>query len=93
MTINPKYLIYHDLIGLNVHIRPKSKPNDSYFSDGGVVIDETKNMLTICDGVIERQVPKETVILSIRLPDGYSQTIKGRALVRRPIERVKLRGR
>lgn len=84
-------MLRHELIGLNAEVIASS--HVGYEGIQGKIVDETKNMLTICDGILERKVPKETVILSIRLPDGYTQTIKGRALVRRPIERVKLRGR
>jgi len=45
MKIDPKYLIYHDLIGLNVLGIPKSKFKIARFSDFGKIIDESKNML------------------------------------------------
>ena len=89
--VRRKNLLRHELIGLNAEVIASS--HVGYERIHGKIVDETKNMLTICDGVLEKQVPKEAVILSIRLPDGYSRTIKGRALVRRPIERVKRRGR
>ena len=45
MTVDPKYLIYHDLIGFPALARKKSKSNSDKFSDIGLVIDETRNML------------------------------------------------
>ena len=46
MNINPKYLIYHDLIGLYAYAKLISKPKKKKnFSDIGMVIDESKNML------------------------------------------------
>jgi ribonuclease P protein subunit POP4 len=86
-----KNLLRHELIGLNAEVIASS--HMGYEGIHGKIIDETKNMLKIYDGIVEKQVPKESVILSILLPDGTSKTIKGRDLVRRPIERVKRRGR
>ncbi len=89
--VRRKNLLRHELIGLNAEVIASS--HVGYEGIQGKIVDETKNMLKICDGILEKQVPKEVVILSIRLSDGYSQTINGKALVRRPIERVKRRGR
>ncbi len=44
MRINPRYLIYHDLIGLKVLVKEKNRKAMSY-SNVGIVIDDTKNML------------------------------------------------
>jgi ribonuclease P protein subunit POP4 len=86
-----KNLLRHELIGLKAEVIASS--HIGYEGICGKIIDETKNMLKIHNGIVEKQVPKEAVTLSIILPDGYSKTIKGRDLVRRPIERVKRRGR
>lgn len=62
MTINPKYLIYHDLIGLNVYIKLKSKPYEEDFSDVGIIIDETRNMLiTQKNNVIKKYIKKDHI--------------------------------
>jgi RNase P/RNase MRP subunit p29 len=45
MKLNPKYLIYHDLIGLKVLALRNDKLKSKNFKDIGHVIDETKNML------------------------------------------------
>lgn len=90
-SFRAKNLLRHELIGLKVEVI--SSPHIGYEGMRGKIIDETKNMLKIHNGIVEKQVPKEAVTLSILLPDGYSKTIRGRDLIRRPIERVKSRGR
>ena len=43
--IDPKYLVYHDLIGFQVLVKhKKSKAN---FVDSGIIIDDTKNLLIV----------------------------------------------
>ena len=86
-----KNLLRHELIGLKAEVIASS--HIGYEGICGKIIDETKNMLKINNGIVEKQVPKEAVTLSILMPDGYSKTIRGKDLVRRPIERVKRRGR
>jgi len=90
-SFRAKNLLRHELIGLTAEVISSS--HIGYEGICGKIIDETKNMLKICNGLVEKQVPKEAVTLSILLPEGYSKTIRGRDLIRRPIERVKLRGR
>ncbi|MFX1315327.1 MAG: ribonuclease P protein subunit [Promethearchaeota archaeon] len=88
MTINPKYLIYHDLIGLCVDLKPKSKPNDSDFSDGGVVIDDTKNMLiTQKNNVIKKYIKKDH-IFRFKL-EGSILEVNGSKIVGIPINRLR----
>ena len=43
--IDPKYLPYHDLIGFKVLV--KHKNSKARFSDSGVIIDDTKNLLIV----------------------------------------------
>ena len=45
--INPKYLIYHDLIGFHTYAKLKSKTENSHFIYIGIVVDESNNMLII----------------------------------------------
>jgi RNase P/RNase MRP subunit p29 len=61
MEINPKYLIYHDLIGLETFAKAKSKKKKvSSFSYIGNVIDDTENMLiTKNDTTIKKYIKKE----------------------------------
>jgi RNase P/RNase MRP subunit p29 len=43
--ISPKYVIYHDLIGLKAYAKPKFKKTDKGFLDIGSIIDDTQNLL------------------------------------------------
>ena len=43
--IDPKYLPYHDLIGFKVLV--KHKNSNTRFTDSGVIIDDTKNLLIV----------------------------------------------
>jgi RNase P/RNase MRP subunit p29 len=60
--INPKYLIYHDLIGIQVYAKLKSKINNDKFLDIGHVIDETRDMLiTEKEKTVKKYVKKNYV--------------------------------
>ena len=60
MTVNPNYLIYHDLIGLKASARPKSKSDKVAFLDIGTIIDESKHMLiSKKNGMIKKYVKKD----------------------------------
>jgi RNase P/RNase MRP subunit p29 len=43
--IDPKYLAYHDLIGFKVLV--KHRKSKARFTDSGVIIDDTKNLLIV----------------------------------------------
>ncbi|MHA2130662.1 MAG: ribonuclease P protein subunit, partial [Promethearchaeota archaeon] len=60
MTLDPKYLIYHDLIGIQAFVGLNSKKSSQKFSDIGKVIDETRNMLiTEKNGAIKKYIKKD----------------------------------
>lgn len=60
--INPKYLIYHDLIGFHIHAKLKSELGSSSFSYIGVVIDETYNMLiTEKENKVKKYIKKDHI--------------------------------
>jgi RNase P/RNase MRP subunit p29 len=60
--INPKYLIYHDLIGIQAYAKLKSKRNIGKFSHIGVVIDDTRNMLiTEKEKIVKKYIKKDHV--------------------------------
>ncbi|MFX1236546.1 MAG: ribonuclease P protein subunit [Promethearchaeota archaeon] len=62
MSASPKYLIYHDLIGFNIRVRSKSITSNKEFSDVGMVVDETKNLLIIeKKGMIKKYIKKDNV--------------------------------
>ena len=60
--INPKYLIYHDLIGIQTYAKLKSKRIIGKFSYIGVVIDETRNILiTENERKVKKYIKKDYV--------------------------------
>ena len=92
MKINPKYLVYHDLIGFNVYSRNKSKSNDSQFLNIGTVIDESKNMLiTEKNNQIKRFIKKDHIFRIIIQNDEekYILEVNGEKIVGRPENRLR----
>ena len=95
MTVNPKYLIYHDLIGLKASARPKVKPNSEIFVEIGTIIDESKNMLiTKKDSTLKKYVKKDYVF-RLKLPKNTenekdrSLEVNGEKIVGRPENRLR----
>ncbi|MFW9939894.1 MAG: ribonuclease P protein subunit [Candidatus Thorarchaeota archaeon] len=93
--INPKYLIYHDLIGIKVYAKLKSKKNNTEFSDIGIVIDETRNMLiTEKENRIKKYIKKDYV-LRFELPNYTNDgedcivEVQGSEIVGLPVNRLR----
>ena len=94
MMINLKYLIYHDLIGFNAYAKPKSR--DTKFSNIGVVIDETRNMLiTEKDNKIKKHIKKEYIFrfkvsnYQKNEEDDYYLEVQGSKIVGLPVNRLR----
>ncbi|TXT65941.1 MAG: Ribonuclease P protein component 1 [Promethearchaeota archaeon] len=94
MKINPKYLIYHDLIGLDAYAKPKSHPR-AEFSYLGSVIDDTENMLITENYNDRKKYIKKKYIFRILIPN-QSQDMKkrwlefdGEKIVGRPENRLR----
>ncbi|MFX1274789.1 MAG: ribonuclease P protein subunit [Promethearchaeota archaeon] len=95
MKINTKYLIYHDLIGFYALAKVKSKSSKQGFSDIGMIIDETKNMLiTEKNGNLKKYIKKDHVF-KIFLPkevnndEGFDLEVNGEKIVGRPENRLR----
>jgi RNase P/RNase MRP subunit p29 len=86
--ISPKYLIYHDLIGFEVKVRLKSKPENSKFQDVGVVIDDTQNMLISENNKIVKNYIKKDYIFRFKLKDGMLE-VNGSKIVGIPENRLR----
>ncbi|TFF99805.1 MAG: hypothetical protein EU541_03950 [Promethearchaeota archaeon] len=92
MEINPKYLIYHDLIGLRAYAQHKSKRKG--FSYIGIIINDTENMLiTKHENTIKKYIKKE-YIFRFHLPINEKRThdlleVDGSKLVGRPENRLR----
>jgi RNase P/RNase MRP subunit p29 len=93
--IDQKYLIYHDLIGINAYARPIHKVNNKKFVNIGVVINETKNMLiTELDNKIKKYIKKD-YIFRLKLPtykndiEEYYLEVQGNKIVGLPVNRLR----
>ena len=92
MKINPKYVIYHDLIGFNVSARNKSKLYDSQFIEIGTVIDESKNMLiTEKNNQTKKYIKKDHIFqISVETEEEkYKLEVNGQKIVGRPENRLR----
>ncbi|MFX0074679.1 MAG: ribonuclease P protein component 1 [Candidatus Hermodarchaeota archaeon] len=86
--ISPKYLIYHDLIGLEVEVKHKSKSNNSEFIDAGIVIDDTQNMLISNKNNIRKKYIKKDYVFRFKLEDGILE-VNGTKIVGSPMNRLR----
>lgn len=97
MKLNPKYLIYHDLIGLEnvLALRNDEEKRGKEWKNIGTVIDETKNMLiTLNNNNKKKMFIKNNHKFRFMLPqnDGEEPIIlevEGRKIVGRPENRIK----
>ncbi len=95
MRINAKYMIYHDLIGFHAYVRPKLKSSKQEFSDVGIIIDETKNMLITDNNGTRKKFIKKEHVFKIILPndeninEGKELEVNGESIVGRPENRLR----
>jgi len=80
-------LARHELIGLQVSVVQSS--HKGYVGVRGKVVNETKSMLLISDGVKTRMVPKEFSLFCFTLPDNSTAEVEGSTIVDRPVERIR----
>jgi len=80
-------IIRHELIGLTAKVSKST--NDSMCGLKGTVIDETKNMLTLSDGVRRIMIPKDETTFKFTLKDGTMVQVDGYRLLGRPEMRLK----
>lgn len=86
-TITNDDLIRHELIGLQVSIVKSSNP--IHIGTSGMVVDETKNMLMIFDGLKKKWFPKKAIVYRFNLPDRSTVELDGGLILKRPVERIK----
>ena len=95
MKVNPKYLIYHDLIGFKAYAKLISKKQNENYRDIGFIIDDTKNMLITEKNNITKKYVKKDHVFRIKLPnernpsDEYMVEIEGAKIVGRPENRLR----
>lgn len=86
--ISPKYLIYHDLIGFEIFLKHKSKPNESEFQNRGIIIDETKNLvITRNENQVKKYIKKD-FIFRFKLNNDLLE-VDGSKIVGKPENRLR----
>jgi len=86
MKITKQNVFAHELIGLSAYIVDSKDP--SLKNLHGQIVYETKNLLLINANQSIKKVPKNIVILSVKLPDGNGCMVNGSDLVGRPEDRI-----
>ncbi len=84
--MNPKEIIRHELIGLEVDV-VKAK-NPSLIGIKGKIIDETRNTITIKQKQKMKKILKEQAIFNFKVGNKTIQ-VDGKLLVGRPEDRLK----
>jgi ribonuclease P protein subunit POP4 len=87
IVITPRNILRHELIGLDVRIASAKDP--SIRGIKGMIVDESRNMLTLADGSGKRLIPKDKATFRFKLNDGRLVDVDGSRLVGRPENRLK----
>ncbi|MEM3506098.1 MAG: ribonuclease P protein component 1 [Candidatus Bathyarchaeia archaeon] len=87
--ITPQNILKHELIGLEACI--KNSNNKQLIGIKGKIIDETKNIIVILQNGKPKRIPKNVLMLEVKLPDGSLVEIDGKAIMARPEDRLKLK--
>ncbi|MFX0022922.1 MAG: ribonuclease P protein subunit [Candidatus Hermodarchaeota archaeon] len=95
MMIDPKFLIYHDLIGFYALAKPKSKSDVNKFSCIGIIIDETRDMLiTELNNKLKKYIKKD-YIFRFELPQTKDDEVEhyleveGNKIIGLPVNRLR----
>jgi len=86
--IDPKYLIYHDLIGLEVYAKKKSGSHDSEYLNIGMVIDDTQNMLVTEKNEKIKQYIKKNYLFRFKIYEDFLE-VNGLKIVGLPENRLR----
>lgn len=87
MNAVPENILRHELIGLNVRI--VRSPNRSLRGRSGLVVDESRNMLTLSRKGRKVLIPKSVATFRFKLADGRLVDVDGSRLLGRPEGRLK----
>jgi ribonuclease P protein subunit POP4 len=87
--LTPKNLINHELIGLKAEVIESSNKFQTGIS--GLVVDESKNTLTIETDKGIKKIQKRGTVIIFQTPDGKKVKVSGNKIVARPEERIKLK--
>ena len=93
MKLTPQNIIHHELIGLDTEVVHST--NSSFMGVEGRIVDETKNMLKIQIGGLEKMIPKSCSSFIFTLPDTDGKRylplkikVDGRLLLSQPENRI-----
>ncbi|NOZ59078.1 MAG: ribonuclease P protein subunit [Euryarchaeota archaeon] len=86
MNLRAKYITKHELIGLECEVVAASDPTLAGLR--GVVVDESRNMLTIEVEGKRKRIPKAIARFRFRV-GRHVLEVEGRALLARPEDRIK----
>lgn len=95
MMIDPKFLIYHDLIGINTFAKPISKLSNKNFLPIGVIIDETRDMLIVEKNRKVKKFIKKDFIFRFEISDVFNEEgkfyleVQGDKIVGLPVNRLR----
>jgi ribonuclease P protein subunit POP4 len=89
--ITPDNLIKHELIGLQAEVAKSL--NASQVGIKGLVVDETKNLLSIetQDGI--KRIQKKGAEFIFTIPDGKRVKVRGDLIAKRHEDRVKIKAK
>jgi len=90
-TAVPENILRHELIGLDVKI--VHSPNRFIQGRSGLIVNESKNMVTLSRKGMNILVPKNVATFRIKLADGRIVDVDGKRLVGRPENRLKAKVR
>ena len=89
MSAVPENILRHELIGLNVKIVRSS--NRFLQGRSGLIINESRNMLTLSRKGRKVLIPKNVATFRFKLADGRLVDVDGSRLLGRPENRLKTR--
>jgi ribonuclease P protein subunit POP4 len=87
--IMSKNLVRHELIGLPVEVADST--NKFQIGIKGMVVDETKNVLTIETDKGLKKIQKKGSVFIFKIPNGKKVKVNGNKIAARPEERIKLK--
>ena len=87
--MSPKNMIRHELIGLEAEVIEST--NKIQTGIRGMVVDETKNTLTIETSNGLKRIQKKGATFMFTIPGGKKVSVSGNKIAVRPEERIKLK--
>jgi len=95
MMINSKFLIYHDLIGINAFAKLESRLSNENFLPIGIIIDETRDILVTEKNHKIKKYIKKDYIFRFEISDFINEEgkcyveVQGNKIVGLPVNRLR----